>query len=67
MAIVPTTIPPTTQVPIATLPLAPAPWANISGNIPIIITLAVIMIGRRRTTAAESVARIIDSPTLRRS
>lgn len=56
MAIVPTTIPPTTQVPMATLPLAPAPWANISGNIPIIMTLAVIMIGRKRTAAAESVA-----------
>ena len=66
MAMVPAIIPPTTQVPIAELPLAPAPCANTNGTMPIIITLAVITIGRKRTEAAESVARTMEKPSLRR-
>ena len=51
-AIVPTTIPPNTPAPMDKSPLAPAPDENISGNMPKIITVAVITIGRKRTLAA---------------
>ena len=52
-ASVPTSIPPTTPVPNVLLPLEPAPDANTSGSIPNTIAKTVIMIGRKRATAAE--------------
>ena len=51
-AIVPTTIPPKTPDPMDKSPLAPAPDENINGNIPKIITVAVITIGRKRILTA---------------
>lgn len=46
--IVPNNMPPTVLTPTEILPLAPTPCANISGNMPKIIVMEVIRIGRKR-------------------
>ena len=60
--IVPNNMPPTVLTPTEIFPLAPTPCANISGNMPKIIVMEVIRIGRKRALAADMAAVAIFIP-----
>ena len=57
--IVETSMPPTTAIPIVIRPLAPSPVAKASGSSPRMVEALVIRIGRRRCSAASSMACIL--------
>lgn len=59
---VPRSIPPTVPTPTDTFPLAPTPYENIRGNMPKIIVMEVIRMGRRRALAADKAAVVMLMP-----